>query len=171
MIFKLLALITALLTSLVIYATSQVCKYNSTLDLKKQSLDALNAELGSTFGKGGIGDMTIKYNKEIDCVSVADSNIDEKNIFNQVKKITKIVVAVINKDKLDNSSVGQNTKLLSTDEKSDENILLMLKNASKNLVKKKNEILGEPDENQVEEMDKLMKEYEKLLDENKYKTN
>lgn len=171
MIFKLLGLVTALLTSLVIYATSQVCDYNSTLDLKKQSMDALKAEIGNTFGGEGIGDMTIKYNKQLDCVAVAESNIDEKNILNQIKEITKVVVAVINKDKLANSSSEKNVELLSTEGKSDKNILKMLKKTSEKLVKKKSEILGEPDQNQTEELDKIMKEYEKLLEKSNSKSN
>ena len=171
LLFKLLGLITALLTSLIIYSTSQVCDYNASLDLKKKNLDELNKEIGNSLGKDGIGDMSITYVKELDCIKVKESNVDEKKILNQIKEITQIVVAVINKDKLANSSAGKNTELLSTDGKSDEDILLMLKNASKNLIKKKNELLGEPNENQAEEMDKLMEEYEKLLNENKSKTN
>ncbi len=154
-----------MITALVVYATSQVCNYNSTLDLKQQALRDLEKEIGVT------GTMTVTYNKELDCVAVEDSVVDEESIYNQVKDLSKLVIAVINKDKLVNSSVGKNTELLSTDGKSDEDILLMLKNASKNLVKKKNELLGEPNENQAEEMDKLMEEYEKLLNENKSKTN
>ena len=171
LLFKLLGLITALLTSLIIYSTSQVCDYNASLDLKKKNLDELNKEIGNSLGGDEIGDMSITYVKELDCIKVKESHVDEKKILNQIKEITQIVVAVINKDKLVNSSVGKNTELLSTDGKSDEDILLMLKNASKNLIKKKNELLGEPNENQAEEMDKLMEEYEKLLNENKSKTN
>ena len=41
----------------------------------------------------------------------------------------------------------------------------------KTIINLKNKILGEPDENQAEEMIKLMKKPEKLLNENKFKTN
>ena len=163
MLLKLLGLLTALLTSLIIYSTSQVCDYNSSLDLKKKNLDELNKEIGNSLGGDGVGEMSVTYVKELDCVKVKESHVDEKKILNQIKEITQIVVAVINKDKLANSSAGKNTELLSTDGKTDKDILSLLENVSKNLVKKKNEILGEPNENQAKEMDKLIKEYEKLL--------
>ena len=123
---KLLTGLGALITALIVYATSQVCNYNSTLDLKQQTLRDLEKEIGVT------GTMTVTYNKQLDCVAVEDSVVDEESIYNQVKDLSKIVIAVINKDKL-----ALNQQSITTEGKSDEETLSLLQSLSDRFIEKK----------------------------------
>ena len=89
---KLATAIGALLTALVFYAQTQVCDYNKTLTLQEQALKNLQEEIG------GPGKMTVKFNKQLNCVEIEEKRSDENNIYNQIQKLTKITIAVINKD-------------------------------------------------------------------------
>ena len=155
---KLLTGLGALITALVVYATSQVCNYNSTLDLKQQALKELEKEIGVT------GTMTVTYNKQLDCVAVEDSVVDEESIYNQVKDLSKIVIAVINKDKL-----ALNQQSITTEGKSDEETLSLLQSLSDRFIEKKNQILGSSEEDKDKSLNSLKKEYEELLNKTKIK--
>ena len=155
---KLLTGLGALITALVVYATSQVCNYNSTLDLKQQALRDLEKEIGVT------GTMTVTYNKELDCVAVEDSVVDEESIYNQVKDLSKLVIAVINKDKL-----ASNQQSITTEGKSDEETLSLLQSLSDRFIEKKNQILGSSEEDKDKSLNSLKKEYEELLNKTKTK--
>ena len=155
---KLLTGLGALITALVVYATSQVCNYNSTLDLKQQALRDLEKEIGVT------GTMTVTYNKELDCVAVEDSVVDEESIYNQVKDLSKLVIAVINKDKL-----ALNQQSITTEGKSDEETLSLLQSLSDRFIEKKNQILGSSEEDKDKSLNSLKKEYEELLNKTKTK--
>ena len=155
---KLLTGLGALITALVVYATSQVCNYNSTLDLKQQALRDLEKEIGVT------GAMTVTYNKELDCVAVEDSVVDEESIYNQVKDLSKLVIAVINKDKLELEQ-----KTISVEGKSDEETLSLLQSLSDRFIEKKNQILGSSEEDKDKSLNSLKKEYEELLNKTKTK--
>lgn len=155
---KLLTGLGALITALVVYATSQVCNYNSTLDLKQQALKELEKEIGVT------GTMTVTYNKELDCVAVEDSVVDEESIYNQVKDLSKLVIAVINKDKL-----ASNQQSITTEGKSDEETLSLLQSLSDRFIEKKNQILGSSEEDKDKSLNSLKKEYEELLNKTKIK--
>ena len=155
---KLLTGLGALITALVVYATSQVCNYNSTLDLKQQALRDLEKEIGVT------GTMTVTYNKELDCVAVEDSVVDEESIYNQVKDLSKLVIAVINKDKLE-----LNQQSITTEGKSDEETLSLLQSLSDRFIEKKNQILGSSEEDKDKSLNSLKKEYEELLNKTKIK--
>ena len=155
---KLLTGLGALITALVVYATSQVCNYNSTLDLKQQALRDLEKEIGVT------GTMTVIYNKELDCVAVEDSVVDEESIYNQVKDLSKLVIAVINKDKL-----ALNQQSITTEGKSDEETLSLLQSLSDRFIEKKNQILGSSEEDKDKSLNSLKKEYEELLNKTKTK--
>jgi len=157
-LIKLLTGLGALITALVVYATSQVCNYNSTLDLKQQALRDLEKEIGVT------GTMTVTYNKELDCVAVEDSVVDEESIYNQVKDLSKIVIAVINKDKL-----ALNQQSITTEGKSDEETLSLLQSLSDRFIEKKNQILGSSEEDKDKSLNSLKKEYEELLNKTKTK--
>ena len=156
---KLLTGLGALITALVVYATSQVCNYNSTLDLKQQALRDLEKEIGVT------GTMTVIYNKELDCVAVEDSVVDEESIYNQVKDLSKLVIAVINKDKLELEQ-----KTISVEGKSDEETLSLLQSLTNEFAEKKNQLLGSTSEDKDKSLESLMREYEELLNESKVKT-
>lgn len=147
-----------MITALVVYATSQVCNYNSTLDLKQQALRELEKEIGVT------GTMTVTYNKELDCVAVEDSVVDEESIYNQVKDLSKLVIAVINKDKLE-----LNQQSITTEGKSDEETLSLLQSLSDRFIEKKNQILGSSEEDKDKSLNSLKKEYEELLNKTKIK--
>ena len=147
-----------MITALVVYATSQVCNYNSTLDLKQQALRDLEKEIGVT------GAMTVTYNKELDCVAVEDSVVDEESIYNQVKDLSKLVIAVINKDKL-----ASNQQSITTEGKSDEETLSLLQSLSDRFIEKKNQILGSSEEDKDKSLNSLKKEYEELLNKTKTK--
>ncbi len=147
-----------MITALVVYATSQVCNYNSTLDLKQQALRDLEKEIGVT------GTMTVIYNKELDCVAVEDSVVDEESIYNQVKDLSKLVIAVINKDKL-----ASNQQSITTEGKSDEETLSLLQSLSDRFIEKKNQILGSSEEDKDKSLNSLKKEYEELLNKTKTK--
>ena len=155
---KLLTGLGALITALIVYATSQVCNYNSTLDLKQQALRDLEKEIGVT------GTMTVTYNKELDCVAVEDSVVDEESIYNQVKDLSKLVIAVINKDKL-----ASNQQSITTEGKSDEETLSLLQSLSDRFIEKKNQILGSSEEDKDKSLNSLKKEYEELLNKTKTK--
>ena len=155
---KLLTGLGALITALIVYATSQVCNYNSTLDLKQQTLRDLEKEIGVT------GTMTVTYNKELDCVAVEDSVVDEESIYNQVKDLSKLVIAVINKDKL-----ASNQQSITTEGKSDEETLSLLQSLSDRFIEKKNQILGSSEEDKDKSLNSLKKEYEELLNKTKTK--
>ena len=155
---KLLTGLGALITALIVYATSQVCNYNSTLDLKQQALRDLEKEIGVT------GTMTVTYNKELDCVAVEDSVVDEESIYNQVKDLSKLVIAVINKDKL-----ALNQQSITTEGKSDEETLSLLQSLSDRFIEKKNQILGSSEEDKDKSLNSLKKEYEELLNKTKTK--
>ena len=155
---KLLTGLGALITALVVYATSQVCNYNSTLDLKQQALKELEKEIGVT------GTMTVTYNKQLDCVAVEDSVVDEESIYNQVKDLSKLVIAVINKDKL-----ASNQQSITTEGKSDEETLSLLQSLSDRFIEKKNQILGSSEEDKDKSLNSLKKEYEELLNKTKIK--
>jgi len=157
-LIKLLTGLGALITALVVYATSQVCNYNSTLDLKQQALRDLEKEIGVT------GTMTVTYNKELDCVAVEDSVVDEESIYNQVKDLSKLVIAVINKDKL-----ASNQQSITTEGKSDEETLSLLQSLSDRFIEKKNQILGSSEEDKDKSLNSLKKEYEELLNKTKTK--
>ena len=148
-----------MITALVVYATSQVCNYNSTLDLKQQALRDLEKEIGVT------GAMTVTYNKELDCVAVEDSVVDEESIYNQVKDLSKLVIAVINKDKLELEQ-----KTISVEGKSDEETLSLLQSLTNEFAEKKNQLLGSTSEDKDKSLESLMREYEELLNESKVKT-
>ena len=148
-----------MITALVVYATSQVCNYNSTLDLKQQALRDLEKEIGVT------GTMTVIYNKELDCVAVEDSVVDEESIYNQVKDLSKLVIAVINKDKLELEQ-----KTISVEGKSDEETLSLLQSLTNEFAEKKNQLLGSTSEDKDKSLESLMREYEELLNESKVKT-
>ncbi|MDC1280331.1 hypothetical protein N8Z07_03365 [Pelagibacteraceae bacterium] len=156
---KLLTALGVLITALVVYATSQVCDYNSTLDLKKKALKELENEIGVS------GTMTVTYNKELDCVAVEESVVDEKSIQNQVKDLSKLVIAVINKDKL-----ALEQKQISIEGKSDEETLSLLQSLSNEFIAKKIKILGSTEENKDKSLNSLMKEYEELLKKTKIKS-
>jgi len=158
-LIKLLTGLGALITALVVYATSQVCNYNSTLDLKQQALRDLEKEIGVT------GTMTVIYNKELDCVAVEDSVVDEESIYNQVKDLSKLVIAVINKDKLELEQ-----KTISVEGKSDEETLSLLQSLTNEFAEKKNQLLGSTSEDKDKSLESLMREYEELLNESKVKT-
>ena len=147
-----------MITALVVYATSQVCNYNSTLDLKQQALRDLEKEIGVT------GTMTVTYNKQLDCVAVEDSVVDEESIYNQVKDLSKLVIAVINKDKL-----ASNQQSITTEGKSDEETLSLLQSLSDRFIEKKNQILGSSEEDKDKSLNSLKKEYEELLNKTKIK--
>ena len=147
-----------MITALIVYATSQVCNYNSTLDLKQQTLRDLEKEIGVT------GTMTVTYNKQLDCVAVEDSVVDEESIYNQVKDLSKIVIAVINKDKL-----ALNQQSITTEGKSDEETLSLLQSLSDRFIEKKNQILGSSEEDKDKSLNSLKKEYEELLNKTKTK--
>ena len=147
-----------MITALVVYATSQVCNYNSTLDLKQQALKELEKEIGVT------GTMTVTYNKQLDCVAVEDSVVDEESIYNQVKDLSKLVIAVINKDKLE-----LNQQSITTEGKSDEETLSLLQSLSDRFIEKKNQILGSSEEDKDKSLNSLKKEYEELLNKTKIK--
>ena len=147
-----------MITALVVYATSQVCNYNSTLDLKQQALRELEKEIGVT------GTMTVTYNKQLDCVAVEDSVVDEESIYNQVKDLSKLVIAVINKDKL-----ASNQQSITTEGKSDEETLSLLQSLSDRFIEKKNQILGSSEEDKDKSLNSLKKEYEELLNKTKIK--
>ena len=147
-----------MITALVVYATSQVCNYNSTLDLKQQALKELEKEIGVT------GTMTVTYNKQLDCVAVEDSVVDEESIYNQVKDLSKLVIAVINKDKL-----ASNQQSITTEGKSDEETLSLLQSLSDRFIEKKNQILGSSEEDKDKSLNSLKKEYEELLNKTKIK--
>ena len=155
---KLITGLGALIAALVVYATSQVCNYNSTLDLKQQALRDLEKEIGVT------GTMTVTYNKELDCVAVEDSVVDEESIYNQVKDLSKLVIAVINKDKL-----ASNQQSITTEGKSDEETLSLLQSLSDRFIEKKNQILGSSEEDKDKSLNSLKKEYEELLNKTKTK--
>lgn len=155
---KLLTGLGALITALIVYATSQVCNYNSTLDLKQQTLRDLEKEIGVT------GTMTVTYNKQLDCVAVEDSVVDEESIYNQVKDLSKLVIAVINKDKL-----ALNQQSITTEGKSDEETLSLLQSLSDRFIEKKNQILGSSEEDKDKSLNSLKKEYEELLNKTKTK--
>ena len=148
-----------MITALVVYATSQVCNYNSTLDLKQQALRDLEKEIGVT------GTMTVTYNKELDCVAVEDSVVDEESIYNQVKDLSKLVIAVINKDKLELEQ-----KTISVEGKSDEETLSLLQSLTNEFAEKKNQLLGSTSEDKDKSLESLKREYEELLNESKVKT-
>ena len=147
-----------MITALVVYATSQVCNYNSTLDLKQQALRDLEKEIGVT------GTMTVIYNKELDCVAVEDSVVDEESIYNQVKDLSKLVIAVINKDKLELEQ-----KTISVEGKSDEETLSLLQSLTNEFAEKKNQLLGSTSEDKDKSLEALLREYEELLNESKVK--
>ena len=148
-----------MITALVVYATSQVCNYNSTLDLKQQALRDLEKEIGVT------GTMTVTYNKELDCVAVEDSVVDEESIYNQVKDLSKLVIAVINKDKL-----ALEQKTISVEGKSDEETLSLLQSLTNEFAEKKNQLLGSTSEDKDKSLESLKREYEELINESKVKT-
>jgi len=158
-LIKLITGLGALITALVVYATSQVCNYNSTLDLKQQALRDLEKEIGVT------GTMTVIYNKELDCVAVEDSVVDEESIYNQVKDLSKLVIAVINKDKLELEQ-----KTISVEGKSDEETLSLLQSLTNEFAEKKNQLLGSTSEDKDKSLESLKKEYEELINEGKVKT-
>ena len=156
---KLLTALSVLITALVVYAKSQVCNYNSTLDLKQKALIELQNEIGVS------GTMIVTYNKELDCVAVEESVVDEESIYNQVKDLSKILIAVINKDKL-----ALEQKQISIEGKSDEETLSLLQSLSNEFNIKKNQILGSAKEDKDKKLNNLMKEYEELLKETKIKS-
>ena len=59
---------------------------------------------------------------------------DENNIYNQIQKITKITIAVINKDRLEETS---DFKPITIDGKSEEETLSFLTNLYEELIEKK----------------------------------
>lgn len=144
----------ALLTALVFYAQTQVCDYNKTLTLQEQALKNLQDEIG------GPGKMTVKYNKQLNCVEIEEKRSDENNIYNQIQKLTKITIAVINKDNLETIS---DYKPVSIEGKSDEETLSILTNLYEQLIDQKNQILNSESNSKDKEIKNLMKAYEELL--------
>ena len=151
---KLATAIGALLTALVFYAQTQVCDYNKTLTLQEQALKNLQDEIG------GLGKMTVKFNKQLNCVEVEEKRSDENNIYNQIQKLTKITIAVINKDNLETIS---DYKPVSIEGKSDEETLSILTNLYEQLIDQKNQILNSESNSKDKEIKNLMKAYEELL--------
>ena len=144
----------ALLTALVFYAQTQVCDYNKTLTLQEQALKNLQEEIG------GSGKMTVKFNKQLNCVEIEEKRSDENNIYNQIQKLTKITIAVINKDNLETIS---DYKPVSIEGKSDEETLSILTNLYEQLIDQKNQILNSESNSKDKEIKNLMKAYEELL--------
>ena len=144
----------ALLTALVFYAQTQVCDYNKTLTLQEQALKNLQEEIG------GPGKMTVKFNKQLNCVEIEEKRSDENNIYNQIQKLTKITIAVINKDNLETIS---DYKPVSIEGKSDEETLSILTNLYEQLIDQKNQILNSESNSKDKEIKNLMKAYEELL--------
>ena len=151
---KLATAIGALLTALVFYAQTQVCDYNKTLTLQEQALKNLQEEIG------GPGKMTVKFNKQLNCVEIEEKRSDENNIYNQIQKLTKITIAVINKDNLETIS---DYKPVSIEGKSDEETLSILTNLYEQLIDQKNQILNSETNSKDKEIKNLMKAYEELL--------
>ena len=151
---KLATAIGALLTALVFYAQTQVCDYNKTLTLQEQALKNLQEEIG------GSGQMTVRFNSQLDCVEVEKKRSDENNIYNQIQKLTKITIAVINKDRLEETS---DFKPITIDGKSEEETLSFLTNLYEELIEKKNQILNSESNSKDSEVRDLMKAYEELL--------
>ena len=151
---KLATAIGALLTALVFYAQTQVCDYNKTLTLQEQALKNLQEEIG------GLGKMTVKFNKQLNCVEIEEKRSDENNIYNQIQKLTKITIAVINKDNLETIS---DYKPVSIEGKSDEETLSILTNLYEQLIDQKNQILNSESNSKDKEIKNLMKAYEELL--------
>ena len=151
---KLTTAIGALLTALVFYAQTQVCDYNKTLTLQEQALKNLQEEIG------GPGKMTVKFNKQLNCVEIEEKRSDENNIYNQIQKLTKITIAVINKDNLETIS---DYKPVSIEGKSDEETLSILTNLYEQLIDQKNQILNSESNSKDKEIKNLMKAYEELL--------
>ena len=151
---KLVTAFGALLTALVFYAQTQVCDYNKTLTLQEQALKNLQEEIG------GSGQMTVRFNSQLDCVEVEKKISDENNIDNQIQKITKITIAVINKDRLEETS---DFKPITIDGKSEEETLSFLTNLYEELIEKKNQILNSESNSKDSEVRDLMKAYEELL--------
>ena len=151
---KLATAIGALLTALVFYAQTQVCDYNKTLTLQEQALKNLQEEIG------GPGKMTVKFNKQLNCVEIEEKRSDENNIYNQIQKLTKITIAVINKDNLETIS---DYKPVSIEGKSDEETLSILTNLYEQLIDQKNQILNSESNSKDKEIKNLMKAYEELL--------
>lgn len=151
---KLATAIGALLTALVFYAQTQVCDYNKTLTLQEQALKNLQDEIG------GPGKMTVKFNKQLNCVEIEEKRSDENNIYNQIQKLTKITIAVINKDNLETIS---DYKPVSIEGKSDEETLSILTNLYEQLIDQKNQILNSESNSKDKEIKNLMKAYEELL--------
>ena len=144
----------ALLTALVFYAQTQVCDYNKTLTLQEQALKNLQDEIG------GPGKMTVKFNKQLNCLEIEEKRSDENNIYNQIQKLTKITIAVINKDNLETIS---DYKPVSIKGKSDEETLSILTNLYEQLIDQKNQILNSESNSKDKEIKNLMKAYEELL--------
>ena len=144
----------ALLTALVFYAQTQVCDYNKTLTLQEQALKNLQEEIG------GPGKMTVKFNKQLNCLEIEEKRSDENNIYNQIQKLTKITIAVINKDNLETIS---DYKPVSIEGKSDEETLSILTNLYEQLIDQKNQILNSESNSKDKEIKNLMKAYEELL--------
>lgn len=144
----------ALLTALVFYAQTQVCDYNKTLTLQEQALKNLQDEIG------GPGKMTVKFNKQLNCLEIEEKRSDENNIYNQIQKLTKITIAVINKDNLETIS---DYKPVSIEGKSDEETLSILTNLYEQLIDQKNQILNSESNSKDKEIKNLMKAYEELL--------
>ena len=151
---KLATAIGALLTALVFYAQTQVCDYNKTLTLQEQALKNLQDEIG------GLGKMTVKFNKQLNCLEVEEKRSDENNIYNQIQKLVKITIAVINKDNLETIS---DYKPVSIEGKSDEETLSILTNLYEQLIDQKNQILNSESNSKDKEIKNLMKAYEELL--------
>ena len=151
---KLTTAIGALITALVFYAQTQVCDYNKTLTLQEQALKNLQDEIG------GPGKMTVKFNKQLNCLEIEEKRSDENNIYNQIQKLTKITIAVINKDNLETIS---DYKPVSIEGKSDEETLSILTNLYEQLIDQKNQILNSESNSKDKEIKNLMKAYEELL--------
>ena len=102
---KLITAFIAILAALIFYAQTQVCNYNSTLSFQEQALKDIQKEIGSE------GSMTVKFNKQLDCIEVQDKLADENNIYNHMQKLMKVTIAVINKDKLEANPNAQSVSI------------------------------------------------------------
>ena len=151
---KLITAFIAILAALIFYAQTQVCNYNSTLSFQEQALKDIQKEIGSE------GSMTVKFNKQLDCIEVQDKLADENNIYNHMQKLMKVTIAVINKDKLE---ANPNAQSVSIEGKSDQETLNILKKIYKDLISKKNQILNSNSDSKDEDVKDLMKAYEELL--------
>ena len=151
---KLITLFGALLSAFIIYAQTQVCNYNSTLNLQEQALKDLQKEIGVS------GKMTVKFNKQLDCIDVEKKFVDENSLYNQIQKLIKVTIVAVNKDVLEKNP---KVKTVSIEGKSDEETLNILKNIYKDLVNKKDKILNSNRPTKEKEVKDLMKAYEELL--------